>query len=86
MTLALRHRLRRRERSFALPRSGGYLTDGHRLFRVVSQFAFAGDRVLASLEDCLTLDVRAYAPSELYELRLRPIRSDVAALEDGERA
>jgi hypothetical protein len=86
MTLAIRHRLRRRESSFSLPRSGGYLTDGRRLYRVVSQFAFAGDRVLASLEDCLTLDVRAYAPSELYELRLRPVRSGAATLEQGERA
>ncbi len=84
MTLALRNRARRREGGFTLPRSGGYLTDGHRLFRVVSQFVFAGDRVLASLEDCLTLDVRAYAPSELYELRLRQVRSEAATL--GERA
>ena len=53
----------------------GYLTDGHRLFRVVSQCAADAGRVFASLEDCLTLEVQAYAPGELYAMRLRPVRT-----------
>jgi hypothetical protein len=53
---------------------GAYLTDGRRLFRVVSQFAPAGDDVFASLEDCRTLDVQAYAPGELQAMKLKPIR------------
>jgi hypothetical protein len=51
------------------------VTDGRRLFRVVSQFAFAGDHVVASLEDCLTLDVRAYSPDELHAMGLRAVRT-----------
>lgn len=58
-----------------LPSSGSYVTDGRRLFRVVSQFAFAGDHVVASLEDCLTLDVRAYSPDELHAMGLRAVRT-----------
>lgn len=51
------------------------MTDGHRLFRVVSQFAFVGDHVFASLEDCFTLEVQRYAPSELHEMGLRPVQA-----------
>ncbi len=75
MTLTLRHRHRhvRRAPPAGLPGNGSYVTDGRMLFRVVSQFAFTGDHVLASLENCLTLDVRAYTPHELYAMRLRPV-------------
>lgn len=52
-----------------------YLTDGRRLFRVVSQFAAGGERRLASLEDCLTLGVQAYAPGELSAMELRPVHA-----------
>ncbi len=76
MTRTLLHRSGRRQAPISLPRSGSYVTDGQRLFRVVSQFAFAGDHVVASLEDCLTLDVRAYAPGELHAMGLRPVRTD----------
>ena len=55
-------------------RCGTYLTDGRRLFRVVSQFAPVGEDAFASLEDCRTLDVQAYAPGELHAMKLRPIR------------
>lgn len=51
----------------------GYVTDGRRLFRVVSQFATVGDHVFASLEDCLTLQVQPYSPGEIDRLRLRPV-------------
>ena len=56
-------------------RCGTYLTDGRRLFRVVSQFAAVGEDSFASLEDCRTLDVQAYAPGELRAMKLRPIRA-----------
>lgn len=57
------------------PRFGSYVTDGRRLFRVVSQFATAGENVFASLEDCSTLEVQAYSPGELCAMGLRPIQS-----------
>lgn len=52
-----------------------YLTDGRRLFRVVSQFAADAERVFAWLKDCLTLEVQAYAPGELDAMGLRSIRT-----------
>ncbi|MGA2321109.1 MAG: hypothetical protein ABSG95_10285 [Solirubrobacteraceae bacterium] len=57
-----------------LLRSGGYVTDGRRLFRVVSQPAAGGEYLSAALEDCYTLAVQAYAPRELREMRLRAVR------------
>jgi hypothetical protein len=56
--------------------SGDYLTDGARLFRVISKFAVGAEPALASLEDCLTLEIREYAPDELYAMRVRPLRTD----------
>lgn len=53
--------------------SGGYLTDGRRLFRIVSKFATVGGSVFASLEDCRALEVQAYAPGELYA-KLRAVQ------------
>jgi hypothetical protein len=53
--------------------SDSYITDGHRLFRVVSQFAADEQRRSASLENCLTLEVRAYSPGELAAMKLRPV-------------
>lgn len=52
---------------------GSYLTDGQRLFRVTSLFV-NGRSMLASIEDCLTLETRAYADSELGTMRLRRVR------------
>jgi hypothetical protein len=74
MQLALLRRLSSRAAPCALDVSGGYLTDGRRLFRVVSRFAADAEHVFASLEDCVTLEVQAYAPGDLYEMRLRPVR------------
>jgi hypothetical protein len=53
-----------------------YLTDGERLFRVVSQLGAGEEHGLASLEDCLTPEVHVYAPGELGAMKLRPV--DVA--------
>ncbi len=54
--------------------AGNYLTDGERLFRVVSPFVSGSHRVAACLEDCMTLEVEAYEPEELYAMALRPVR------------
>jgi hypothetical protein len=53
--------------------AGSYLTDGERLFRVTSLFIH-GRSLLASIEDCLTLETRTYADSELGAMRLRRVR------------
>jgi hypothetical protein len=53
---------------------GGYLTDGRRLFRVVSRFEGDGEVVLVGLEDCSTFEVRALLPRELRAMRLRAVR------------
>ena len=51
-----------------------YLTDGRRLFRVVSQFTTTLCP-FAELEDCRTLKTRRYSPAELYGMALRPVRA-----------
>jgi hypothetical protein len=48
-----------------------YLTDGRRLFRVAAQIATGEGHTFASLEDCLTLEMQAYAPGELATMKLR---------------
>jgi len=50
-----------------------YITDGRRLFRVVSRFAADERQRFASLENCLTLEVQAYSPGELAAMKLRPV-------------
>jgi hypothetical protein len=72
--LAPRPRTTPRSVSLDSLRCGSYLTDGRRLFRVVSQFAPAGEDAFASLEDCRTLRVQAYAPGELQAMKLKTIR------------
>lgn len=51
---------------------GVYVTDGQRLFRVVSpgQSLFPS----AELEDCMTLEVERYFSDELYAMRLHRVR------------
>lgn len=51
---------------------GSYVTDGQRLFRVLSRLV-TGHSTLVSIEDCLTLETRAYAASELKTMPLRPV-------------
>ncbi len=50
---------------------GVYVTDGTRLFRVVSphQSLFP----TAELEDCTSLEVESYTSDELYAMRLRRV-------------
>jgi hypothetical protein len=61
-------------------RQGSYLTDGRRLYRVISQFTPRNARVFATLEDCRTLEVRPYSPDELYAMRLRPVAVPTAVV------
>lgn len=51
-----------------------YLTDGRRLYRIVSKFAPGTGSETALLEDCMTLEVAPHSPDELYEMGLRPVR------------
>jgi hypothetical protein len=55
-------------------RCGDYLTDGQRLFRVLSPFSTVREHVLARLENCLTLEVRNYSPDERCAMKLRPVQ------------
>ena len=50
-----------------------YLTDGRRLFRVVTRFVNDGS-IMVVIEDCATLDARAYATVELVPMDVRPVR------------
>lgn len=60
------------------PARGSYLTDGQRLFRVVTQLPPRHDSPFALLEDCHTLEVRPFAPDELYGMGLRLVRAGAA--------
>jgi len=65
-----RRRGRLRVRDLAPDR---YLTDGRRLFRVVARFVNDGS-ILVVIEDCATLESRAYAAVELLPMDVRPVR------------
>ena len=65
--------LRRRhakQRQFA---PGAYLTDERGLFRVISVLV-SGSSMLVSIENCLTLETREYAATELEEMPVRLVR------------
>jgi hypothetical protein len=51
----------------------GYLTDGRRLFYVVSRLAAAGEKLFA-VEDCVTLDIHVYGRAEFDAMELRAVR------------
>jgi hypothetical protein len=53
--------------------SGKYLTDGHRLPRIVSRLDPRTEHRFAVLEDCITLELDAYAPDELATIGLRAV-------------
>ena len=74
---SLRGRLRRPTAEQLQP--GTYVTDGERLFCVLSQFASDDEIELATLEDCLTLEVKPYCQAELEDLRLRHVQAVAAA-------
>ncbi len=54
--------------------AGSYVTDGWRLFRVISPIDPGVEPALAWLEDCMTLAVESYTSDELWELDLRLVR------------
>ncbi|MGZ4307297.1 MAG: hypothetical protein ACXVSL_20790 [Solirubrobacteraceae bacterium] len=76
MSLTPSHALRRTPRPSQVLVPGHYVTDGRRLFRVISKFSTrqGSDHVFASLEDCLTLETHSFTPGELSALGLRPVR------------
>jgi hypothetical protein len=61
---------------------GDYLTDGRRLLRVVSRLDPSPRSGVVVLEDCLTLETGAYAPSELARMAVRSVERDQPA-DDG---
>jgi hypothetical protein len=73
---SLRRKRRRRE-PLEISILGGYVTDGHRLFRVVSWFAAGRRDELVALEDCATLEVRPFLPRELDTMGLRAVASNL---------
>jgi hypothetical protein len=55
-------------------RTGSYLTDGQRLFRVVTPFSPYDESPVGLLEDCRTLEVTPFSPDELCEMGLSLVR------------
>ena len=78
MPLPFSKTIRRSPQRAQVPAGGSYLTDGQRLFRVVTQFPPRHESSVALLEDCLTLEITPFSPDELYELELRLVRAGVA--------
>lgn len=54
--------------------AGSYLTDGQRLFRVVTPFSPYDESPVGLLEDCRTLEVTPFSPDELCEMGLSLVR------------
>lgn len=50
-----------------------YLTDGRRLYRVVRGFSWPPQYSVAELEDCHSLERRAYTPAEILLMDLTPV-------------
>ena len=67
-----------------------YLTDGRRLFRVISGFESAPAEPVAILEDCRTLQVAARSPEDLVDMGMYVVRGPragcVSAPVDGGRS
>ena len=58
-----------------LPQPGAYLTDGLNLYRVV-RWQVSADGDAAQLEDCRTLEVRAYGVRELAWMGLTGVQPE----------
>jgi len=74
MSLSIVHSLGARRLGPGALAQDGYLTDGSRLFRVVSRFETEREVVLVALEDCSTFEIKALLPRELRAMRLRVVR------------
>jgi hypothetical protein len=55
-------------------RTGDYLTDRRRLFRVLEIVPARGNRRAAILEDCHTLEATLFWPRELRRMRLQLVQ------------
>jgi len=64
----------RRERAW---KAGAYLTDGSRLYRVVSPLSRPWRRGIAVLEDCRSLAIGAYTAEDLWHTALRSVERGV---------
>jgi hypothetical protein len=56
------------------PEPSAYLTDGSRLFRVITGFGYPPQNNRATLEDCATLEVFSYSADELWSMSLRLVQ------------
>jgi len=74
MSVSIVHSLGARKLTRRALVQGGYLTDGSRLFRVVSRFDADGEVVLVAVEDCATFELKALLPGELRAMGLRAVR------------
>ena len=79
MSLAQLHPLSYEELHPGALEPGRYLTDGRRLFRVVSRFTVPPETVLVALEDCATLHITGLVPSELGRMGLTAVPTAEAA-------
>ncbi len=79
MIIGLLHGICRRRARPRVPIRGSYLTDGRRLFRVVSRFAGGHRKLLVALEDCLTLQVQLFDQSELAAMGLEAVAAGDSA-------
>jgi hypothetical protein len=61
--------------SHALTQKGAYLTDGRRLFCVVSPLRSAERRATVVLEDCRSLEMHTFTARELYAMNLSAVSS-----------
>jgi hypothetical protein len=59
-------------------RKGDYLTDRRRLYRVLEIMPARGNRRVAILEDCHTLDVTLFRPKELRRMRMQLVQPALA--------
>ena len=57
-----------------------YVTDGARLYRVISTLRWPPADSFAVLEDCRTLDMVACSPDELLAMGLRVVRGQKAPI------
>ena len=68
------------------PHACAYLSDGERLFRVVTSLAWPPEGSRAVLEDCITLEVRTYGPDEIWEMGLRVVKGETPSRPRGVRS
>ena len=78
MSFPFNKTIRRLPQPQQVPAGGSYVTDGRRLFRVVTRFPARHESPIALLEDCHTLEVTPFSPDELFELGLRLVRASAA--------